>query len=160
MDIFTRNKFLLRIIFVLIFLNLFSTGYLWWHKNEGPDDRQPRKGKDNPKQILREKLHLSREQEAAIIKIRTDFAEKEEAISQTIKSQRDSMNATMFRANSDTVSLKKIARRVAENEYRMELSRIEQAQKMRDICTPEQLREFQRIVSNIRDFLQPKKKKD
>ena len=160
MDIFTRNKFLLRIIFVLIFLNLFSTGYLWWHKNEGPDDRQPRKGKDNPKQILREKLHLTREQEDAIYKLRMDFAAKEEAISQTIKMQRDSMNVMMFRSDTDTASLKKIAHKVAENEFRMEMCRIEQAQQLKEICTPEQLHKFQHIVNNIRDFLQPKKKKD
>ena len=160
MDIFTRNKFLLRIILVLIFLNLFSIGYLWWQKSEGPEDRQPRKGKDNPKQILKEKLHLRREQETAIVQLRADFSGKEEAINQVIKSQRDSMNRMMFHTDVDTASLKKIARRVAENEYLMELYRIDQAQKLKGICTPEQIKEFEHLVINIRDFLQPKKKKE
>lgn len=135
-------------------------GYLWWQKKDGLEDRQPRRGKDNPKQILREKLNLSRQQEAAIIQLRVDFSAKEEAINQMIKLQRDSMNVVMFHADTDTASLKKIAWRVAENEYRLELSRIEQAHKMKDICTPEQLKEFEHLVINIRDFLQPKKKKE
>ncbi len=160
MDIFTRNKFLLRIILVLIFLNLFSIGYLWWQKSEGPEDRQPRKGKDNPKQILREKLHLTREQETAIVQLRADYAGKEEAINQVIKSERDSMNQMMFHTDADTASLKRIARRVAENEFLVELYRIEQAQHLKEICTPEQLKEFEHLVINIRDFLQPKKKKE
>ena len=160
MDIFTRNKFLIRIIFVLIFLNLLTTGYLWLHKNEGPNDRQPRRGKENSIQILKDKLHLNKEQEIAIFQIREGFARKEEALNQVIKSQRDSMNLMMFHAETDTNSLKLIARRVAENEYQMELYRIEQAQKLKNICTPEQLNEFQNLVINIRDFFQPRKKKE
>ena len=59
MDIFTRNKFLLRIIFILIFINLFSTGYLWWNKKGEPNDRQPRREKENSTQILKDKLQCS-----------------------------------------------------------------------------------------------------
>lgn len=160
MDIFTRNKFLLRIIFILIFLNLISTGYLLWNKKEGPNPRQPKREKGNSTQILKEKLRLSKEQEGAIFKLREEFAQKEEALTLLIKSQRDSMNVVMFHADTDTAILKRIARRVAENEYQMELCRIEQAQQLKNICTEEQLKEFQHLVLNVRDFFQPQKKKE
>jgi Spy/CpxP family protein refolding chaperone len=160
MDIFTRNRFLLRIIFILIFLNLLSTGYLLLNKKEGPNPRQPRREKENSTQILKEKLHLSGEQESALFKLREEFAKKEEALTLLIRSQRDSMNVVMFHADTDTANLKRIARRVAENEYQMELCRIEQAQQLKSICTEEQLKEFQHLVSNIRNFFQPDKKKE
>ncbi|MEI7830574.1 MAG: Spy/CpxP family protein refolding chaperone [Prolixibacteraceae bacterium] len=160
MDIFTRNKFLLRIIFILIFLNLISTGYLLWNKKGGPNPRQPKRDKENSTQILKEKLHLTKEQESAIFKLREEFAQKEEALTLLIRSQRDSMNVVMFHADTDTASLKRIARRVAENEYQMELCRIEQSQQLKNICTEEQLKEFQHLVSNIRNFFQPDKKKE
>jgi hypothetical protein len=162
MDIFTRNKFLVRIIVVLILLNLFSLGYLWWDKKErpGPGDRQPRKGKENSTQILRDKLGFTKAQEDAVYQLREDYIRKEEEITGLIRSQRDSMNVVMFHAESDTTFLKHIARRVADNEYRMELLRIGQAQKLKEICTEEQLREFQNLVNGIRDYFQPQMKKD
>jgi len=160
MDIFTRNQFLVRIIYILIFLNLLSIGFLWWHKKEGPNDRPQKRGKENSTSILKEKLHLTREQEAKIYKLREDFAQKEEYLSQIIRSQRDSMNIVMFNADTDTTKLKEIARRVADNEYQMELCRITQAQQLKNACTDEQLKEFQHLVSNIRNFFQPDKKKD
>jgi len=42
----------------------------------------------------------------------------------------------------------------------MELLRIEQAQQMKNICTHEQLKEFQHLIIYIRDFFQPQKKKE
>lgn len=159
MDIFSRNKFLVRIIIVLIMLNLLSTGALWWNTMEGPGGRQPRKGPGST-QILKDKLRLTKEQEGTIFKIREDFAQKEESLNQLIRSQRDSMNAVMFNPGTDVGYLKKIALRVADNEYRMELLRIEQAQKLKEICTEEQLKEFQHLIINIRDFFQPKKKNE
>lgn len=155
MDIFSRNKFLVRIIFVLLFLNIISTGYLWFQKKEKPDDRQPKKERENSLRVLKEKLHLAREQEDAILSLRQDYAKREEMVTEMIKAQRDSMNVVMFRAEDDTSMLKRIARRVADNEYQLELLRIDQAQKLKNICTEEQLKEFQHFVINIRDFFQP-----
>jgi Spy/CpxP family protein refolding chaperone len=140
-------------------LNLLSTGALWWNTKEGPAGRQPRKGAGST-QILKDKLRLTKEQERTILKIREDFAQQEESLNQLIRSQRDSMNAVMFDAGTEVSSLKKIAWRVAGNEYRMELLRIEQAQKLKEICTEEQLKEFQHLIINIRDFFQPKKKNE
>ncbi|MEI7423601.1 MAG: Spy/CpxP family protein refolding chaperone [Prolixibacteraceae bacterium] len=155
MDIFSKNKFLVRIIFILLFLNIISTGYLWFQKREKPDDRQPKKERENSMRALKDKLNLTREQEMAIVSLRQDFVQREESVTQMIKSQRDSMNVVMFHSDSDTSMLKRIAKRVADNEFQLELLRIEQAQKFKGICTPEQLREFQHLVINIRDILQP-----
>ena len=162
MDIFTRNKFLIRIILVLILLNLFSIGFLWREKRDrpAPGDRSPRKGKENSTQFLRDKLGLSKGQEEAIFQLREDFNRQEEEITVLIRSQRDSMNIVMFHADTDTTFLKNIARRISDNEYRMELLRIEQARKFKDICTEEQLKEFQHLVNGIRDYLQPQKRND
>lgn len=155
MDIFSRNRFLIRIIIVLLFLNIISTGYLWIQRMEKPDDRQPKKERENSLRVLKDKLHLTREQESALISLRNDFAQKEESITQMIRSQRDSMNVLMFRADNDTSQLKRMARKVADNEYQLEQLRIDQAQKLKSICTAEQLMEFQHLVINIRDFFQP-----
>jgi len=159
MDIFTRSRLLLRIVFVLLFFNLAATGFMWFN-NKDVTDRQPKRGKENVNRIMKEKLHLSREQQDSVFNLREDFARKEEILRQLIKSERDSMNLLMFRADTDKNGLKRLARRVAENEYQMELYRIEQAQQLMNIFTKEQLAEFQNLVINIRDLLQPQKKKE
>lgn len=162
MDIFTRNKFLVRIIVILILLNLFSMSYLWWDKRDRPENgvRSPRRAKENSAHILRDKLGFSKAQEEAVVQLREDFMRREEQITALIRSQRDSMNMVMFHVDSDTTLLKSLARRVSENEYQMELLRIEQAKKLKEICTKEQLLEFQNLVKSMRDYFQPQKKKD
>ena len=160
MDIFSKNKFLVRVIFVLIFLNLFSTGYLWRNMNKRPNRNQPKPEKVNTANLLKDKLHLTDQQVTEINRIRDDFTQKEEKLILLIKAQRDSMNIEMFSETTDSAQLKRIARQLVENEYQMELYRIEQAQQFKNVCTKDQLTEFQNLVIDIRDFFQPQRKKE
>jgi hypothetical protein len=160
MDIFSKNKFLLRLVFSLVFLNLLSIGYLWWPKKGGPANRPPRPEKENVSSVLKDKLQLTDEQEKEFRGIREDFARKEEILGNLIKEQRDSLNMELFNENTDTLQLKTLARHIAENEYCMEVFRIEQAQKLKSICSKEQLEKFQILVKEIRDYFQPQKKSD
>ena len=160
MDIFSKNKFLVRVIFVLIFLNLFSTGYLWRNMNKRPNRDQPKQEKGSTTNLLKDKLRLTEQQVKEINRIRDDFTQKEEQLILLIRAQRDSMNVAMFSETTDTFQLKRIARQLVENEYQMELYRIEQSQQFKTICTKSQLNEFQNLVIDIRDFFQPPRKKE
>jgi hypothetical protein len=160
MDIFSKNKFLVRVIFILIFLNLLSTGYLWFNMNKRPNRDQPKQEKGSTTNLLKDKLRLTEQQVKEINRIRDDFTQKEEQLILLIRAQRDSMNVAMFNQNTDALYLKRIARQLVENQYLMELYRIEQAQQFKNVCTKEQLTEFQNIVIDIRDFFQPPRKKE
>ena len=160
MDIFSKNKFLVRVIFVLIIFNLFSTGYIWRNMNKRPNRNPPKTERGSTTNLLKDKLHLTEQQVKEINKIRDDFTQKEEQLILLIRAQRDSMNVAMFNQTTDTVYLKRIARQLVENEYQMELYRIEQAQQFKNVCTKEQLTEFQNLVIDIRDFFQPPRKKE
>ena len=160
MDIFSKNKFLIRVIFVLIIFNLFSTGYIWQTMKKRPNRDQPKQEKVNTTNLLKDKLHLTEAQVKEINRIRDDFTQKEEKLILVIKAQRDSMNIAMFNEISDNEYLKRIARQLVENQYQMELYRIEQAQQFKSVCTKEQLTDFQNLVIDIRDFFQPPRKKE
>ena len=160
MDIFSKNIFLVRVIFVLIFLNLLSTGYLWHNMNKRPNRDQPKQEKGSTTNLLKDKLRLTEQQVKEINRIRDDFTRKEESLILLIRAQRDSMNVAMFNQKTDTLYLKRIARQLVENQYLMELYRIEQAQQFKSVCTKEQLTDFQDIVIDIRDFFQPPRKKE
>jgi hypothetical protein len=156
MDVFSRNKFLFRLVITLAAVNLFALGYLWWqvrHNHQPP----PQANIEKLAVILKDKLKLSDKQVLELKRIREDFFQKEEKLSQVIKAQRDSMNTEMFKDKTDTILVKNIAQRVSENEYQMELYRIEQARQLQKLCTREQLKKFNQLVIEIRDYLKPVK---
>ena len=159
MDLFSKNKLLLRIVAFLLLLNLFSVGFFWLGGKGNDDRRRPKRPIEEVTAMLKEELHLTPKQAEDFKKIRQDFFDKEEPLSQAIRAKRDSMNVEMFNENTDTAHVKAMARRVADGEYQMELYRLEQAQQLKAICTPEQLKNFQGIVIDIRDYFQPRKNK-
>ena len=159
MDIFAKNTFLLRLVYVLILLNLCSIGGLWWQNSKHKAQPRPKRDFNEVAAILKTQLQLTDEQEQKFKKIRLSFFEKESVLKELIKKQRDSMNVLMFNEQTDTIFVKNIARRLANNEYQMELYRIGQAQELKMICTKEQLQKFEHLVIDIRDFFQPEKKK-
>ena len=65
------------------------------------------------------------------------------------------MNELIFNKDTDSTLVKALAKRVADNEYQMELYRLEQAQQLKAICTPEQLKKFNGLVKEIRDYFRP-----
>ncbi len=156
MYLFSKNKFLGRAVTFLLLLNLFSIGYFWWRK--GGEGRRPKRPIEQVTAILKKELQLTEKQAADFKKIRQDFFDKEEPLSRAIRAKRDSMNAAMFNEHTDTTAVKAIARRVADGEYQMELYRLQQAQALKNICTPAQLKQFQNMVIDIRDYFQPQKK--
>jgi hypothetical protein len=157
MDIFTQNKFLLRLVAVLVIVNFLCLGYLIWNKKNYSEVR-PKRPFEQVAKLLSEKLNLSATQQQQFIKVRQNFFDKEEPLSQLIKSQRDSMNAEMFNEKTDTTLVKNLAAGIAQNEYQMELLRLNQAQELKQICTAEQLKKFKELVIDIRDYFQPRKK--
>jgi len=128
--------------------------------NRRPNRNPPKQEKVGTANLLKDKLHLTGQQVTEINRIRDDFTQKEEKLILLIKAQRDSMNVSLFNETTDTVQLHRIARQLVENEYQMELYRIEQAQQFKNVCTKAQLKEFQSLVIDIRDFFQPQRKKE
>ena len=155
MDIFSKYKYLLRITWVLVVVNLCCMAYIgWMTRSRKPQGRNM----EAVQKTLRKRLNLSPEQEAEFVRIRESFFEKEAVLSTQIKAQRDSMNMEMFNEHTDTVLLEALARRIAANEYQMEKYRMEQGTQLKKICTPEQLKAFEGLVKEIRDYLKPVKK--
>jgi Spy/CpxP family protein refolding chaperone len=165
MDIFTQKKVLTRVVFFLAALNIISIGFLWYSSGLKKHEPPLFRGGDyrDVSGILKKELGLTKEQEQKIKNLRTVYFEKETELERTIRSERDSMNEEMFNKNSDEQLIKSLARRVSDNEYKMELMRFEQAQKFKSICTPQQLEKFENLVKEIRDYFrpdnQPKRKK-
>ena len=163
MDIFTQKKLLFRIVVLLVLLNMFLIGFFLVKEvaRKPPRPGNERETRD-VSDILRRELNLSKEQVEQIRALRIVYFEKEEALAALIKAERDSMNMIMFNKTTDADLVIALARRVADNDYKMEMLRFEQAQDLKMICTPEQMEKFEYLIIEIRDFFrrdnQPKRK--
>ena len=172
MNIFSQQKWLIRLVIVLVMLNIGAMCFIiWQHKNYKPipaaisqkqeekDNRPPKKSVEELSQILKQELELTAEQEEKFKEIRQDFFDKEQHVRKKLNAGRDSLNEEMFSSSIDTNLAKQIARGIAENEYQIELYRLAQAQQLAKICTPQQLNKFQDLVKEMRDYFRPIKKK-
>lgn len=160
MDIFSQKKLLIRLVVVLAVINIFSIGIMLWNglRNDQKKDEPPREERRNLSDILKKELNLTDNQAAQIKNLREEFFCKERELSSLIKIERDSMNTLMFNKNTDEQLVKSLARRVSDNDYKMEMLRYEQAKQMKSICSTEQLEKFGSLVREIRDYLKPENK--
>jgi Spy/CpxP family protein refolding chaperone len=156
MDIFAQRKLLIRIIIVLTVLNLITISVFIW---KSFDKGRPRKGDfHGVAKVLQKELHLSEAQFEQFKQLRNSFFEKEKVLSKTIRDERDSMNMFMFHKNTPDSLVRSLAKAVADHEYQMEISRIEQAKAMKEICSPGQLEKLEQLTREIRDFFKPEQK--
>jgi hypothetical protein len=154
MDIFGQNKLLIRMIAILILLNAGLIGFfLFRDKRHKPPPRA-----DNIEQlsyILEKELELTPLQSRQFLDLRHTYFSKENEVLELLRSQRDSMNTEMFNKHTNEILLNQLAQRISQNEYRMEMLRIEQANELKKICTPEQVERFGNLVREIRDYFRP-----
>lgn len=156
MDIFSQRKILVTAIVVLVLLNLSLVGIVGFGLFSPKQKLQPKPADEMElASILKQELDLSPQQAEELKNIRTEFFQREQIITRSIRSKRDSMNLLMFGNNSNDTLLKRLAVDVSQGEYNMELLRIEQAAKLRTICDAGQLSRLQKLVKEIRDYLRP-----
>jgi len=159
MDVLKQNKLLIKLIILLVVMNLAIMIFLIISKPPMPmDGRRPDRNMNEVFGVLKDELQLNATQIEELKTLREDFFIRESKLAKTIKSQRDSMNELMFNAQTDTFLVKAVAKRVSENEFKMEMLRFEQAKTLKTICTPAQMKKFESLVIDIRDYFKPRKK--
>ena len=159
MDIFSQKKMLLRIVFALVLLNLTLIGFFGFRMMRPKQRHQPKPVNETElAMVLKNELDLSAKQAEELKNIRTKFFQKEQTVSNTIKSKRDLMNMLMFSNDTNEAQLQSLALAILQHEYQRELLRIEQAKQLRTICSPAQLKKLQSLVREIRDYLKPQNK--
>lgn len=158
MDIFTQNKILIRTIVVLIVMNVASIG-LFIFKEIKPNHEPLLFPKNEEYKdvsgILKTELNLTDKQAIQFNQIRKRNFEKQAALKQIIRDNKDAMNVEMFNKNSNLLKIKFLSRQIAENEYKMEMLRFDQAQELKAVCNENQLEKFQDLVLEIRDYFRP-----
>ncbi len=158
MDIFSQNKLLIRTILFLVVLNLGSITFFTIremrprHDGENPPNDEK---KNELSAILKKELNLSEQQVAKFDEIREQNASKKQELKQAINEDKELLNQEMFDQNSNNERLLALAKKIGDNEYRIELSKINQSKQLKSICNPDQLEKFQDLMVEMRDYLRP-----
>ena len=155
MNVFAQKKILIITIIALTIINLSSIIFFIYTDNIKHHRGNDRRDSENLINILKEKLSLTEKQIKLMTDLRSDFYSKEKQLSETIRNERDSMNQMMFNKVTNEDRLRLLARKVADNEYQMEILRIEQAKSMKAICNSDQLAKLEDLVKEIRDYFKP-----
>jgi Spy/CpxP family protein refolding chaperone len=158
MDIFSQNKLLIRTILFLVVLNLGSITFFTIREMRPNRERDFPPSDEKKKElstILKKELNLSDEQVAQFDKIREQNASKKSELKQTINQDKDLLNQEMFNKNSSDDQLLALARKIGDNEYRIELSKINQSKQLKAVCNAQQLDKFQDLMIEMRDYLRP-----
>jgi Spy/CpxP family protein refolding chaperone len=156
MEIFKQRKIMIRLIVFLLAVNLMTIGcFLWRDIFHNGEPQNEQSDKRDVSALLKKELNLSEKQVQQIKQLRIDYVEKEKRIETKIREERDSINVAMFNKNTDEELVVSLAKRVAENEYKMEMLRFEQAKQFKSFCSPEQLEKFERLVLEVRDCFKP-----
>lgn len=158
MDIFSQNKLLIRTILFLVVLNLGSITFFTiremrqHHERENP---QINEKKNELSAILKKELNLTAQQVAKFDEIREQNASKKLELKQTINQDKDLLNQEMFDKNSNSNKLLALAKKIGDNEYRIELSKINQSKQLKAICNANQLEKFQDLMFEMKDYSHP-----
>ncbi len=157
MDIFTQRKLLSRAVVILVLLNTCVICFVLWKTTNGKHEPGlfPKAEFRDVSGILKTELDLNDTQVEQIKQLRADFFEKEKNLTKQIRNERDSMNQEMFNKSTNDELVKLLAKNISDNEYKMEMLRYEQSQQLKAICTTEQLKKFETLVLQIRDYFRP-----
>lgn len=158
MDIFSKQKLLRQTIILLVLLNLLLVSFFVWKEyklNHEPLLFPKNEAYKDVSSILKKELQLSSYQVQQIDAIRKEYFNKEVQLKQIIKDDKDAMNIEMFNKHTDEVKITFLARRIASNEYQMEILRFQQSKELKAVCTPKQQEKFENLVKEIRDYFRP-----
>jgi len=158
MDIFAKQKIFVRTIILLVVLNIILLGFFIF--KEMKPRHEPLLFPKNEEYkavslILKKELNLTNNQVLQFDEIRKQNFEKQAALKEIIREDKDAMNQEMFNKNSNETKIIQLAKKVSQNEYQIELLHFEQAKKLKAVCNEEQLNKFQDLVKEIRDYFRP-----
>lgn len=162
MDIFLKNKRLIKTVYVLTFLNIITLSLLVWKfvSAHEPLLFPKKEAYKDVSGILKKELNLSEKQVRQFDEIRKRNFEKQAALKKIIRDDKDAMNEEMFNITTDEKKVQLLAKRIAEHEYQMELLRLKQAKELKAVCNGAQLRKFHELVKEIRDYFRPDNQPD
>jgi Spy/CpxP family protein refolding chaperone len=151
MDIFTRHKFSLGVMGILVILNLLSLSMIWVKQCARPPlPPLPRHtGTDNVQLFLEKELRLSKDQAAEVADIRTQHQDHINQLLFDIRELKDQATSEMFAPTPDKNKIDNLIARIGAKQTGVEKLHFELYLKLIDICDADQKMKLQSLFKEI-----------
>lgn len=151
MDWFKKQKLSNWIIGILILFNVITLISLWAVRLHRPAELPPEEAQHERRilNFLRGELDLNETQAAGFKKMRYGHFERFRNISSRITDLRHGIMESVFTDPPDTVHIKQLAEQLGRLHADKEFRNAEHFLRLRQICTPEQKKKFNKLMHNL-----------
>jgi hypothetical protein len=162
MDIITQKRVTAWVFILLVALNVFSLGTIWFVQlQKSPETRPPREdAPDTIQRFLNRELNLSEEQKVLFQSTRKKYSELSKDPSRAINQLKVELLRESMTDNPDTAQIALLTASMAGKQRELENLLSEQFHELYLICRPDQQDSFKSLIKEILDMNKPPKPSD
>ncbi|OYT11870.1 MAG: hypothetical protein B6I19_10710 [Bacteroidetes bacterium 4572_114] len=160
MKTISNRNFLTISFALLIVLNLFLLGVLWFTRMQGPAPPFPPNQNHRPRDagdIIARRLKLSNQQRIEFHKIREEHVRRTRHLMDQIHHLKEEILIESFAPNSDTARIAILAGEISEKQEDFELFLSKHFLELKKICTPKQRLMLKDIFNDVMERNKPPK---
>lgn len=139
---FNKNTWL---IILLITLNLFSLGALWFSKGQSAPRMDKREHEKRVERYLQKELDLSDEQFEAMHKFRAAHFQEKKTLIKEIRKFKRAFLESIDQNTIDSIQIDRYVQKIGLLEEKKERQFVEHLKQLKTVCTPEQQQKLSKV---------------
>ncbi|MBC8186107.1 periplasmic heavy metal sensor [candidate division KSB1 bacterium] len=157
MNFFSKKRFSLWTIVLLIGLNLFTLSIIWFNQIIKPGEfpRRPPRQSEKPLQLLQEELDLSDEQIKRYDLLRRDHHQQTQILIREIPRLKREMMDEIFKSNADTLKVMEISKLIGEKQTEIEQVTFDHLLDLKELCGEKQAAKLHGLLEEFFHRQQP-----
>jgi len=149
MDIFMKNKLTTLLIILLLILNFFTMGTIWFGHFNKPDKRSPAPGPDNSDNFMARELGLSEEQKQHLKQLREKHFLITRNMNDDMRDIKRKINEELFRDKTDTLKVNELLKGFGKQQEAFEREIFNHFLAIKALCLPEQQEKLKALMHKI-----------
>jgi periplasmic protein CpxP/Spy len=151
-----RTKLLTIVIVCLLLLNFGTLGILFFSKPGGPPHGGMGPGHGGPKMIIIERLHFDETQQKQYESLIEEHHSKTNELRDASGKLHKELYSLLVEAAPDKAKADSLVIQISENQKAMDYLNFDHFQKIRSICRPEQIKDFNILARDLSELFGPK----
>ena len=147
-----NSKFLKVVIIILLLINISTLVFMWMH--QPPHDHPPH-GHGDSMEYLTHELKLTDDQQKQLEAMRDQHHDAMEEVQHRSRKAHDDYFNLLGNPNTDSTMVNAAADSILALQKQIELLTFYHFKKLRAICTPEQQKKFDEIISDAMSKMAP-----
>jgi len=151
MDFFIQKRFTVVVLSILVILNLFLLGILWYtqfHKSL-PAPPPPDQGPRDTAAFMERELNFTAEQRKEFQEIKAEHLRRSNEVRAEVQRLKEQILNEALSPSPDTLKVKSLAREIGEKEAEFEEYLFRHFTALKSVCTMEQLEKLQQLFDEM-----------